>query len=142
MLCTGLAAPHAGTAQPAQNVPSALLIFPYVNTDNGTDTRIELLNLSGEAQELQCFWVYGDTCSEIGFFLNLTPYQPVSFLAAGGFFGGGSAVPGFFGVGELKCAVVANSPDAESHNAIQGRAIVYRTSGETMSYTAVGFRPI
>lgn len=128
-------------AQPAQNLPSALLIFPYINSDGGGDTRVELLNLSGEPQELQCFWVYGDSCSEIGFFIDLTPYQPVSFLASRGLFeAGGSAVPGFFGEGELKCAVVATQPEPEAHNAIQGRATVYQSDGETVSYSAVGFR--
>ncbi len=135
------AALRADAQPPAQNLPSALLVFPYVNSESGTDTRIELLNLSGKTQELQCFWVYGDTCSEIGFFLGLTPYQPVSFLASRGLFNlTGSSAPGFFGVGELKCAVVANEPTADSHNAIQGRAIVYQSDGQTVSYTAVGFQ--
>lgn len=136
-----LCCPAISSAQPAQNLPSALLVFPYVNTEGG-DTRIELVNLSGEQQQLQCFWVYGDSCSEIGFFLSLTPYQPVSFLATRGLFnvGSNSAVPGFFGVGELKCAVVANEPTRDAHNAIQGRAIVFEDGGNTVSYTAVGFR--
>lgn len=140
--CALVVGAQLASAQPAQNLPSALLVFPYVDTENGADTRIEMINLSGQAQELQCFWVYGDTCSEIGFFMELTPHQPISFLATNGFFNFSSSAPGFFGVGELRCAVVAADANADSHNAIQGRAIVYQQDGQTVSYNAVGFQRI
>jgi len=133
---------------PAQKLPSALLIFPLVQADDsGGDTRIELLNLSGKGQDLQCFYVQGDdeTCNEIGFFLSLTPYQPISWLVTEGLDDvlTHSAVPPFFSHGgELKCAVVPpnGQTDLEFHNTIQGRATVYSSSGATVSYGAVAFQ--
>lgn len=136
-----LAAPQV-QAQPAQSLPSALLVFPYIDSDGGRETRIELVNLTGEYVDLQCFYVHGDSCLEIGFFLSLTPHQPLSWTAQRGLFdpGSGAAAPPFFGRGELKCAVVAAREDVAAHNAIQGRAIVYADDGQTVSYGAVGFR--
>lgn len=131
---------------PAQKLPSALLVFPLIEADEtGGDTRIELLNLSGQGQEVQCFYVQGDeTCNEIGFFLSLTPYQPISWLATQGLNDvfTNSAAPPFLGPGELKCAVIPpeNQPDIEFHNTIQGRATVYSSTGRTISYGAVGFQ--
>ena len=131
---------------PAQKLPSALLVFPLIAADdNGGDTRIELMNLSGSGQDVECFYVFGDTsCNEIGFFLSLTPYQPLSWLATEGLNDvlTRSAAPPFFGQGELKCAVVppANAQDVEFHNTIQGRATVYGSTGRTVSYGAVGFQ--
>lgn len=145
----------AAADAPAQKLPSALLVFPLVQADDtGADTRIELLNLSGQGQDLQCFYVQGDkvpggrsddTCNEIGFFLSLTPYQPISWLATEGLDDvlTHSAVPPFFsGGGELKCAVVPpeGQTDLEFHNTIQGRATVYSSSGRTVSYGAVAFQ--
>jgi hypothetical protein len=138
---------------PAQKLPSALLVFPLIQADEIWDTRIELLNLSGKGQDLECFYVQGDdTCNEIGFFLSLTPYQPISWLATEGFNDvlTHSAVPPFFtpppalkkGGGELKCAVIPpdGQTDLEFHNTIQGRATVYSSDGRTVSYGAVGFQ--
>jgi len=132
---------------PAQKLPSALLIFPLIQSgDNGDDTRIELVNLSGNGRDVQCFYVQGDdSCNEIGFFLSLTPYQPVSWLATEGLNDvlTHSAVPPFFTPGgALKCAVVPQDgeADVDFHNAIQGRATVYGSSGRTVSYGAVGFQ--
>ena len=131
---------------PAQKLPSALLVFPLIEADGiGGDTRIELLNLSGQVQAVECFYVQGDdTCNEIGFFLSLTPYQPISWLATQGLNDTftNSAAPPFFGPGELKCAVIPpeNQLDLEFHNTIQGRATVYSSSGRTISYGAVGFQ--
>lgn len=130
---------------PAQKLPSALLVFPLIQSDDfGGDTRIELVNLSGNGQDVECFYVQGDeTCNEIGFFLSLTPYQPISWLATEGLNNGLSAVPPFFSTGgELKCAVVPpdGAPDLEFHNTIQGRATVYSAGGRTVSYGAVGFQ--
>jgi hypothetical protein len=142
VLGSGLVAASTVAAQPAQSVPSALLVFPYVDTEGGRETRIELVNLSGDYVDLQCFWVHGDSCLEIGFFLSLTPYQPMSWTATRGVFDptNGTAAPPFFGTGELKCAVVAAREGLEYHNTIQGRAIVYGDDGQTVSYGAVGFR--
>jgi hypothetical protein len=130
---------------PAQKLPSALLAFPLIEADEiGGDTRIEVVNLSGRGQQLQCFYVYGDTCTEIGFFISLTPYQPISWLATVGLSDtfSGSAVPPFVGHGEMKCAVVPPEglSELEDHNTIQGRAIVYSSTGRTVSYGAVGFQ--
>lgn len=131
---------------PAQKLPSALLVFPLIAADeNGGDTRIELVNLSGNAQDVECFYVFGDnSCNEIGFFLSLTPYQPLSWLATEGLNDvlTRSAAPSFFGQGELKCAVVppADEQDLQFHNTIQGRATVYSSTGRSVSYGAVGFQ--
>jgi len=129
-------------AQPAQKLPSALLIFPYIESDGTRDTRIEIVNLTGEYIDLQCFYVHGDSCLEIGFFMSLTPYQPISWTTSQGTFDpfSGTAAPPFFGVGELKCAVAASREDTRFHNAIQGRATVYADDGKTVSYGAVGFQ--
>src|SRR5207253_742202 len=37
---------------PAQRLPSALLVFPYIEGGGGTDTRVELVNLTGAPQLL------------------------------------------------------------------------------------------
>lgn len=135
-----LANAASAAAPPAQRVPAALLAFPYIESDGGKETRVELVNLSRDRQELNCFWV--SECNEIGFFLFLTPYQPLSWLVSSGLsdFTSGSAAPPFFGTGELKCAVVAPQEELDFHNTIQGRAIVYDTAGQTVSYNAVGFQ--
>lgn len=127
-------------APPAQRVPAALLAFPYINSDGLSETRVELLNLSPQRLELNCFWV--SECNEIGFFMFLTPYQPMSWVVSAGLYDptSGTAAPPFFGLGELKCAVVAPQEELEFHNAIQGRAIVYNTDGQTVSYGALGFQ--
>ena len=50
--------------------------------DGDHDTRVEVLNLSGTSQTLQCFYVQDDAlCSEIGFVVYLTAYQPIAWLA-------------------------------------------------------------
>ena len=127
---------------PAQGLPSALLVYPLIESTGDRDTRIELVNLSGEPQQLECFFVEGSACLEIGFVLALTPYQPLSWLASGGLFDltSGSAAPPFYGEGELKCVVIPARPDVASHNAIQGRATTFGLDGRTVSYSAVGFQ--
>jgi hypothetical protein len=135
-------------AQPAppQRLNSAVLIYPLVraDTEGGVtrETRIDLLNLTGLQQHLHCFFVEDDFCNETGFFITLTPNQPVSWLVSQGFFSNlaASAVPPFHGSGELKCIVQPNEPTADSHNAIQGRAIVFGSDGQTLGYGAVAFR--
>jgi hypothetical protein len=125
---------------PAQGLPSALLVFPYVEGGGGTDTRIELVNLTGSPQLLNCFYV--NNCNEIGFLVSLTPYQPLAWLATNGLNDtvSGSAVPPFFGTGEMKCAVMPAQPAVQFHNTMQGRATVFDSGGGTVSYNAVGFQ--
>lgn len=134
----------AAAGPPAQKLPSALLMFPYIDSGGGRETRIELVNLSGFSLDLQCFWVNSESelCTEIGFFLSLTPYQPMSWLATEGVSNelNATAAPPFFGLGELKCAVAAPRPEIELYNTLQGRAIVYDQDGQTVSYSAVGFQ--
>ena len=129
-------------APPAQNLPSAYIVFPYIDANGASDTRIEILNLSGSPQELECFFIHGDSCLEIGFRVHLTPYQPISWFASNGLFDqfSGSAAPPFFGTGELKCVVLPTQPEIEFHNAIQGRAIAYESDGSTVSYNAIAFQ--
>src|ERR1700687_2244669 len=89
----------ASATPPSQKLPSALLVLPFIEVQGDRETRIELLNLSGSSQTLQCFYVDGFSCNEVGFVLTMTPYQPVSWLAGSGFSSGLSAVPPFFGEG-------------------------------------------
>jgi hypothetical protein len=131
----------AWAGPPAQRLPSALLMFPFIEVAGDRDTRVEIVNLSGDPQQVQCFYV-DDSCNEIGFFLFLTPYQPIAWLATSGTNdeSSGTAAPPFFGTGELKCAVVPPRPETQFYNAIQGRATVFGTDGRTVSYNAVGFQ--
>lgn len=134
--------PAPTEAQPAQKLASAFLVFPYIDSDFDRDTRIEIVNLTGDYIDLQCFYVHGDSCQEIGFLMSLTPFQPLAWTLRGGASNtfNGTAAPPFYGTGELKCAVAAARPDIEAHNAVQGRAIVYGSDGRTVSLGAVGFR--
>jgi hypothetical protein len=127
---------------PPQKLPSALLVFPYIEVAGDRDTRVEIVNLSGDPQNLQCFYIDGASCVEIGFFVSLTPYQPAAWLASTGLNDtfSGSAAPPFFGTGEMKCAVIPPQPELRYHNTIQGRATVFGTDGRTVSYGAVGFQ--
>jgi hypothetical protein len=133
--------PADSHAQPPQKLPSALLVFPLLQVDGNYDTRIDILNLSGLNVEVQCFYIRSDACFEVGFFFELTPHQPVSWLASqGAFVPFSSAIPPFFGEGELKCGIVASRPEVEFHNAIQGRATVFNQNGQTISYGATAFQ--
>ena len=135
-----------GTAEgipPAQKLASALVVFPYVVSTATQDTRVELVNLSTQAIQVRCFYVRESDCNELGFFLSLTPEQPLTWLASEGtrneltF----TAVPPFDGVGELKCAVDPQRPEIDAHNVMQGRAITFdRFTGETVGYGADGFQ--
>ena len=81
VLLASLSAGPARGESPPQRLPSALLIYPLIDTDGGfsRDTRIELLNLTGRAIDVRCFYVEGSFCGEIGFFVRLTPNQPLSW---------------------------------------------------------------
>ncbi len=145
MLVAGIASTATAAAgPPAQKLPSALLMFPYIDSGGGYETRLELVNLSGYPLDLQCFFINteSDQCNEIGFFLALTPYQPMAWLASEGVSNelNATAAPAFFGMGEMKCTVVPPRPDVDLYNALQGRATVYDGGGQTVSYSAVGFR--
>jgi hypothetical protein len=137
-------ATRAWAGPPAQKLPSAFVVLPLIQSSNGTrDTRIELVNLTDKTIDVQCFYVYGDeSCNEIGFFLTMTPFQPVSWLATRGFSDVStfSRVPPFFGEGELKCLVLPQRPEVAYHNALQGRAIIYGSDGQTIAYSATAFR--
>ncbi len=128
---------------PAQKLPSALLVLPFIQVEGDQDARVELLNLAGTPQSVQCFYV-NTGCGETGFMILLTPYQPMSWLASAGFNDPltGTAIPPFFGTGELKCGVVPPPTDTgvAFHNTIQARATIFSASGETVSYGAVGFQ--
>jgi hypothetical protein len=128
---------------PAQKLPSALLVFPLIEVSGDQDTRVELLNLSGSPQSIQCFYVSSGFCGETGFTVFLTSYQPMAWLVSVGRNDPltGTSVPPFFGTGELKCGVVPARPEVAFHNAIQGRATIFSSStGATASYGAVGFQ--
>jgi hypothetical protein len=134
--------PTHAPAQPPQKLPSALLVFPLLQADGNYDTRIDILNLTGLNVEVQCFYIRSGSCLEVGFFFELTPHQPVSWLASQGSFVPftSTAIPPFFGEGELKCGIVTSRPEVEFHNALQGRATVFAQNGQTVSYGATAFR--
>ncbi len=128
---------------PPQNLASAVLIFPYVIADGTHDTRIELFNMSNAQQTVECFYIRQSDCVEVGFLVTLTALQPLSWFASSGtnnvltF----TAVPPFYGVGELKCAVMPSTPDLFSHNILQGHALAFdQFDGETVGYGAIGFQ--
>jgi len=130
---------------PDQRLPSALLQYPFIVVEDGgatRDTRVELVNLTSRQLQVQCFYVQSPLCRETDFFVTLTPNQPLSWLASRGTSNPltWTAVPPFFGTGELKCAVLPSQPEIDAHNAIQGRAMVFGADGQTLAYGAVGFR--
>jgi hypothetical protein len=133
---------------PEQKLASAFVVFPYIVANSTHDTRVELFNMTNRDIELQCFYVRKSDCLEVGFFVGLTAQQPLSWFADEGtdnpltF----TAVPPFNPAtsndfGELKCAVASDLPDLNTHNALQGRVIVFeRATGETVAYGAIGFQ--
>lgn len=139
--------PQTTGSSPAQKLPAALLVYPLVQaqtTQAGVtqETRIELVNMSSKQITLNCFYVRGNDCFEIGFLVSLTPNQPLSWLASEGYrnVSSFSAVPPFLGEGELKCGVLPRTPFLSDHNVVQGRAIVYDDQGGAFSYNSVAFR--
>jgi hypothetical protein len=134
-------------APPAQKLPSAMLIYPLVRVSATQETRIEMMNLTSSQVSVECFYVEGGTCNEIGFFVNLTGNQPLSWNASNGMGGTGRRVaPPFRGDGELKCVVVPRTADLSSYNALQGRALLSDSNPQTASnpqtigYAAIAFR--
>jgi len=130
---------------PAQKLASAFVIFPYIVTSATQDTRVELMNMSDQPIDLQCFYVRQSDCIEVGFFVSLTANQPLAWQANDGANNPltCSAVPPFDGVGELKCAVASNRAELSTHNVLQGRVLIYdNVSGETVGYDAIGFQKL
>ena len=130
---------------PAQRLPSAILVYPLIVVEGGgavTDTRVELVNLSGRDVRVHCFYVRSSTCGASNSFVTLTPNQPLSWLVSKGSFNirSFSAVPPFSGTGELKCVVLPSEPELTAYNAIQGRATVFGADDQTVGYGAVGFQ--
>jgi len=130
---------------PAQRVPAALLTFPLIEVEGGgqtRDTRVEIVNLTGSPKEVKCVYVNAATCAETNFFVHLTANQPMSWLVSRGFFDTKTftAVPPFPMAAQLQCAVLPEQPGIEYHNAIQGRAVVFGSDGQTLAYGAVGFQ--
>jgi hypothetical protein len=135
----------AASSSPPQRLRSALLMYPLIVSDSTRNTRVEIVNLTGTEKQLKCVYLTGEHCSETNFYVTLTANQPMSWLASQGTFNSKSrsAVPPFYGTGQLQCAVEPEQPDVDFHNAIQGRAVVFRSDGsdgETLGYGAVGFQ--
>ena len=130
-------------APPAQKLPSAVLIYPLVRVSATQDTRVEMVNLTASSVSVSCYYVGSGTCNETGFFLSLTPNQPLSWMASTGTSGNSRRLaPPFFGDGELKCVVTPTGPfpSTAAYNALQGRALVSDTTGQTIGYSAIAFR--
>jgi hypothetical protein len=131
---------------PAQRLPSAVLVFPLIQVDGGgatVDTRVELVNLSSQPTQLHCIYASGGGCFGFDFTVQLTPNQPISWLASRGLFTSAvTAIPPFSSTGELKC-IVTPPPGEESidaYNTVQGRAVAFGADGQTIGYGAVGFQ--
>jgi hypothetical protein len=132
---------EAAGVPPAQKLASAILIYPLVRASTTQDTRVEMMNLTSASVSVGCFYVSSVTCSEVGFFVSLTANQPLSWTVSTGRSGKGALVaPPFSGDGELKCRVNPASTSLSAHNALQGRALVFDSSGETIGYNAIAFR--
>lgn len=145
LVCLWGSASVSRAEAPPQRLPSAVLQWPLIVAEGGgqtRDTRVELVNLTGRSLQVHCFYVNSGSCGATNFYVYLTPNQPMSWLASRGTSNRltGSAVPPFFGTGELKCVVLPTRPEIDAHNAIQGRGIVFGADGLTQSYGAVGFR--
>lgn len=127
---------------PAQKLPTAVLIYPLVSTAGSEDTLVEMMNLTNGSVSVKCHYVDAATCRGIDFFVNLTPQQPIAWMASTGQDGNGKRIapPLNSDHAELKCFVQPSSTSLSAHNALQGRAIVADGSGQTIGYTAIGFR--
>ncbi len=127
---------------PAQKLPTAVLIYPLVSTRSGDETLVEMMNLTNAAVTVKCHYVDSETCRGIDFFVRLTAQQPIAWTASTGQDGNGTRIaPPIFGdQAELKCFVQPSSTSLSAHNALQGRAIVQESDGQTFGYTAIGFR--
>jgi len=133
-------------APPAQKLPSAFLIYPLIRTSATQETLVEIMNLTAATVTVHCTYTRatfsGQTvsCNETDFYVNLTAQQPVAWKARTGSNGNGARVaPPFLGEGTLNCVVQARGSDLNSHNALQGRAILSQ-SGQTVGYDASAFR--
>ncbi len=125
---------------PAQNQPSAFLVYPLIESNANKDTFIELLNMTNTSITVKCIFVSAGSCRGLDFFVNLTALQPASWTASSGKTSEGTRVaPPLVGRGELKCFVQPKSTALSSHNAIQGRALVNEPDG-TIGYNAIGIR--
>lgn len=127
---------------PAQKLPTAVLVYPLISTVPGEDTLIEMMNLNNSAVTVKCHFVDSVNCRGVDFFLTLTALQPIAWRASTGQDGNGArlAPPVFSSQSQLKCFVQPTSTALASHNALQGRAIVSNSAGDTIGYSAIGFR--
>ncbi len=127
---------------PAQKLPTAVLVYPLVSTRSGEDTLVEMMNLTNAPVTVKCHYVNAETCRGIDFFVRLTALQPIAWLASTGQSGNGLRIapPLTAEQAELKCFVQPSSTSLSAHNALQGRAIVSDTDGQTVGYSAIGFR--
>jgi len=129
-------------APPAQKLPTAVLIYPLISTATGEDTLIEMMNLTNAPVTVKCHFIDSQTCRGIDFFVNLTPLQPIAWKASTGQDGNGARIapPLFSSQAQLKCFVQPSQLSLSAHNAVQGRAIISSTTGQTVGYSAIGFR--
>jgi hypothetical protein len=127
---------------PAQKLPTAVLIYPLISTRTGEDTLVEMMNLTNSSVTVKCHYVDSTTCRGIDFFVSLTPLQPIAWTASTGQDGNGLRIapPLSSDEAELKCFVQPSSTALSAHNALQGRAIISDTTGQTVGYPAIGFR--
>lgn len=128
--------------------PGSLLIFPKVVNDGTRHTAIQISNTTNSFQQVRCFYISGDTCSEIDFDLHLTKQQPTFWYVSEGrgLFSGPPGLPpgaippvppGF--VGALLCATVDQNSFPAPRNSLVGEATLYGPGNNSSKYNGISF---
>lgn len=165
---TALIGPPA-QATTASDHAADILVFPEISIDSsqGTDTVVELTNTSDHAINARCFYKRADrSCSNtIGFFVRLTPQQPITWRASqgrstfpldGGMAGpdgtsnAGSLIPPLADdpfSGNLECVAIDDFGTPTARNALMGQATLERYTStpaflDATQYNAVGIRSL
>ena len=117
----------------------SLLIWPKVQTNDGNETYIIIVNDTTRPVDVKCYWEVKDvptnqtsTCLLSDFVIQLTKNDPVVFKASDGTGLGGDGVAAGMGTGEkgaLKCwAVDASDSKQISWNHLGGFALIVNTT--------------
>jgi len=163
-----LGPPPPAAAQVSSHAPASLVVFPHIEIDAaaGIDTFVELVNTANEPVAVRCFYERtGAACTADcarGFFVRLTPRQPLGWSAmrgrglfpigedpdSGELGNSGSSVPGLGGeayLGALRCVVVGEDRRPRALEALAGGATVVTLPEQaperigSFRYGAVGF---
>lgn len=126
---------------PKQKLASAVLIYPLISAKPTEETIVEVMNVSGGMVTAHCHYVSTTNCRGTDFNIRLTAQQPLSWTASTGKNSSGTRIaPPLNGEAELKCFVTPSSTAVTAYNTLTGRAIISDSTGQTIGYTASGFR--